>query len=156
MTKTRLSTFLFGLLLSASALWGQEAPIEVTTSVDRVRMTIGDIVTYSVKVSHDPGVEVEMPGLGANLGGFQIRDYTLHDPEKVKGRVIREADYQISTFFTGEFDIPPVQVFYRLAGDSSYQSLMTETLRITVESARHEIGWCWVKGAHWTPGKRPG
>jgi len=127
---------LFIIGLTTLALRAQEAPITVTTAVDQVRMTIGDLLTYSVTVSHVPEMEVELPGLGANLGGFQIRDYTLHDPEKEAGRIVKKADYVISTFFTGKFDIPPIAVFYRMPGDSTYQSLMTEKMGITVESVQ--------------------
>lgn len=126
--------------LAAVAAHAQEAPITVTTAVDQVRMTIGDLVTYSVTVSHEPEMEVELPGLGANLGGFQIRDYQLHDAQKKAGRIVKKADYVISTFFTGKFDIPPVAVFYRMPGDSTYQSLMTEKMGITVESVQEGEG----------------
>ncbi|MCK5147424.1 hypothetical protein KAR48_11745 [bacterium] len=128
------------LFLAASALSAQDTAITVTTEVDQVRMTIGDLITYSVVVNHIANMDVEMPGLGANLGGFQIRDYELYDPVKEKGRIVKRAEYSISTFFTGSFDIPPIQVFYKMSGDSTWQILLTEKISITVESVQEGEG----------------
>ncbi len=119
--------------------WGQENTgerISVSSSVDQSRITIGDLIRYTVTVTHDEDVEVEMPGLGANLGQFEVRDYDVQDPRMDDGKVISEAEYIISTFFTGEFEIPPLTIAYRTAEDSPIQTLTTETIQIVVESVK--------------------
>ncbi|MBN2030339.1 hypothetical protein JW824_08850 [bacterium] len=120
-------------------VWGQGEEgerISVSSSVDQSRITIGDLIRYTVTVTHDENVEVEMPGLGVNLGQFEVRDYEVQDPYKKDGMVISEAEYIISTFFTGEFEIPPLTVTYRTAEDSTMHTLTTEKIKIVVESVK--------------------
>lgn len=152
---------LLGLAVSG---FGQEAegPVALSSRVDKSRITIGDLITYTVTVTHDEDVTVTLPGTGANLGGFEIRDYHVGKPEKKAGRIVREAEYVISTFFTGEFEIPPLTVYYTLAGDSSARPLSTEPIRIMVESVKaseagdirdikepEEYPWNWWWALRW-------
>lgn len=123
--------------LSAGQAIGQEdAPVSIASSVDKTTIRIGDLIHYQIEVTHDPEVQIQLPGEGANLGGFDIRSYEAHEPRKEDGRVITESEYTISTFFTGEFDIPPTAVLYTLPEDTASQVLMTEPIHITVESVK--------------------
>ena len=128
--------FLMLILLAWVSGWAQEEPISISSSVDKARIRIGDLITYTVTVTHDKDIRVEMPGLGANLGGFDIRDYQVHDPKKEKGQIVSQVDYIISTFFTGEFEIPPLTVNYYSPGDSTAKALTTEKIKIVVESVK--------------------
>jgi hypothetical protein len=128
--------FLISVFLICVHGWAQEDPVTISSSVDKARIRIGDLITYTVTVTHDKDIRVEMPGLGANLGGFEIRDYQVHDPKKEKGQIISRVDYIISTFFTGEFEIPPLTVFYYTPEDSTAKVLRTEKIKIVVESVK--------------------
>lgn len=114
----------------------EEAPVSIGSQVDKSRITIGDVITYTVAITHDENVAVFLPGQAANLGGFEIRDYGEHKPRKVNGQIVLQVDYQISTFMTGEFDIPPLPVGYQLPGDSTRQVLESEPIHIVVESVK--------------------
>lgn len=120
------------LMVLGVPLRGAETPT-VEARVDKTTVTIGDIVTYSVKVRRDPDVQVDIP-TAANLGGFEIRDYHIHEPESVDGQVVERIDYKISTFEVGTFEIPPLEVFYTLPDDTARQVLRTSRLDIVVES----------------------
>lgn len=124
------------LVLTAGWLRAQESPVSLSSRVDKSKITIGDLITYTVTVTHDEGVKIKMPGLGANLGGFEIRDYNERKPVKEEGKIESSVDYTISTFFTGEFEIPPLTIFYALPGDTVYMPLTTEPIKITVESVK--------------------
>lgn len=124
------------MILVYGFVLAQEPQISLSSSIDKSRMTIGDLVNYTVEVAHDKAVRVEMPGVGANLGGFDIRDYKEKDPIKKNGMVISSVEYTISTFFTGEFEIPPLTVTYFTPGDSIGKSLSTEKIKIVVESMK--------------------
>ena len=78
-------TALIFLLISAGALFAQSSGVQVSSGVDKARITIGDLIVYSVRMSHPANVEVDMPGPGANLGGFEIRDYSVKDPNEGNG-----------------------------------------------------------------------
>jgi len=116
--------------------WAQEPQISISSQVDNSRVYIGDLITYTVTVTHDKDVKVELPGLGANLGGFEIRDYNLHEPKKKDGLITSAVDYTISTFFTGEFEIPPLTVMYYTPEDTAAKTLSTEKIKIVVESVK--------------------
>jgi hypothetical protein len=113
-----------------------DAPVSLSSSVDKSTITIGDIITYSIRVTHDEDVQVALPGFGANLGQFEIRDYEPFEPKKVDGKIITEGQYTISTFMTGEFEVPPTGILYLLPNDSTQHLLKTEPIKITVESMK--------------------
>ena len=134
--KRMFTTGLIALGVVFGFLWADEPQISLSSGVDKSRITIGDLITYTVEVTHDKNVKVEMPGMGANLGGFEIRDYRVHEP-KIKGdKQISRWDYVISTFFTGEFEIPPLTITYTTPGDSTAKTLTTDKITIVVESVK--------------------
>lgn len=122
--------------VAAGLLAQDDVPISVSSRVDKARITIGDLIHYSVTVTHDDSVKVDMPGFAANLGGFEIRDYKVQDPRKVNGKIVTEADYTISTFFTGAFEIPPLTIHYTMGADTVQHTLTTEKIGIQVESLK--------------------
>ena len=131
---TLILIYLFNFYFASDG-FGQ-GNISLSASVDKTTITIGDIITYSVSVTRDEDVSVELPSLGGNLGQFEIRDYNIHEPEKKDGKIIDRVDYTISTFEVGEFEIPPVGVRYFIPPDSTEQTLKTEVINITVESVK--------------------
>ncbi len=129
-------TILIATLFLASLAWAQEAPLTVTSAVDKSLITIGDLIEYTVTVAHQKGVKVEMPGLGANLGGFEIRDYQVDEPKQEGDRTVSIYRYTISTFLTGDFEIPPLTIRYTIPGSAKSGSLATEKIKIRVESVK--------------------
>ncbi len=117
-------------------LFAQESPVSVESRIDKSTITIGDTVRYTVRLTHDENVKVQWPALGANLGAFEIRDYDKSDPRKVKGRLVEEIAYTISTFDTGRFEIPPLTISYQTPPDTVWHHLQTEKLDIYVASMR--------------------
>jgi len=123
-------------MLSALSLRAQESPVAVESRIDKSSITIGDTVRYMVRLTHDESVQVQWPSLGANLGAFEIRDYAKPDPRKVKGRMVEEVSYTISTFDTGRFEIPPLTISYQTPPDTARFALQTDKLEIYVASMR--------------------
>jgi len=108
--------------------------VSVESKVDRAKINIGDVITYSVIITHDADVQLEQPSPGKNLGQFEIRGYQVAPPKPVHGQIVSRTDYQISTFDVGEFDIPSLRVYYRTAQDTTRRHLRTEVITITVAS----------------------
>jgi len=121
-------TLFFALSLNAG--------ISIDSRVDKSAVTIGELITYTVEVRRTSDIKVEMPDLGGNLGSFELRNYTVHDPIKMDGNIIEKIDYIISTFDTGEFEIPPLTFGYQAAGDSVTMNLTTKKISIQVESMK--------------------
>ena len=117
---------LIGIFLIGNSSLAQEPQISISSKVDKSLIHIGDLIRYTIIVTHDRDVRVEMPGLGTNLGGFEIRDYDVEESRKQDGLIVSEVNYKISTFFTGEFEIPPLTVLYYTKGDSTVKALSTE------------------------------
>ncbi|NOY60668.1 MAG: protein BatD, partial [Calditrichaeota bacterium] len=124
--------FFFLAFVSSSAL--AEGSITVDSQVDRSTILIGDVFRYSVIITHDPDVKIQSPSLGANLGQFEIRDYKVLEPVKTDSQIVEQTDYTLSTFDTGEFEIPPLKIDFTTAADSTVQSIKTKPIKITVQS----------------------
>ncbi len=133
MKKRILYTFsIYAAVLAV--VFAQDGGVSVESSVDRNQILIGDVITYSVIVSHAKDVELQMPSLAANLGAFEIRDYKVLDPVKRDDKIVEQTNYLISTFDTGEYEIPELPVQYRLSGDSTWRTIKTEPILISVSS----------------------
>jgi len=128
--------FAFALFFPASFAYTQESLISIDSKIDKHTITIGDLVTYSIIVTHAAEVQVELPELGANLGAFEIRDYTVHEPVSQNTKSVAQFDYIISTFEVGEFEIPPLSFSYSFPPDSTKHELKTRKLKILVESLK--------------------
>jgi len=110
------------------------SPVAVESRIDKTTITIGDTVRYAVRLTRDPNVQVRWPGLAANLGAFEIRDYNKPEPREEKESIIEEVAYTISTFDTGKFVIPPLAIQYLALPDTAWRQLETERLEIYVKS----------------------
>jgi len=122
--------------LLATQLVAANGKISLEAKVDKNRIKIGDLIKYSIVVTRDENVNVEMPGLGANLGAFEIHNYDDPEPEKSKGEIIQRREYTISTYDIGDYEIPSVTVRYSVGEDSLWKELTTEKIKITVESLK--------------------
>jgi hypothetical protein len=132
----RASLVLLSWAIAAEQAW---CGVSIESRAEPTTIRIGDVVRYTIAVTHDEATIVQLPSPGENLGAFEIRDFDLFKPRKVDGQVREEAEYLISTFDVGEFVIPPVRVLYRARGDSSWHELRSQPITIRVESLNPDI-----------------
>jgi len=145
MMRTRLTTYLLtivGLAVLSTSTLAQTEPdtvrslpgVEVTTSVDRAEMYVGDLITYKVDITYDSTIQLVPVPLGANLGAFDVKDYKPDIETKLKdGRIKSETIFTLSTFTTGDYVIPPLPVMF-IMPDSSRKILLSESVPIKVQS----------------------
>ncbi|MBD3384570.1 hypothetical protein GF407_06545 [candidate division KSB1 bacterium] len=127
-------TILYLLLLFSIAGYTQ-GRISVESKVDKAKILVGDVIQYSVIITHDKEVTLLTSPLAVNLGMFEIQDYNVHDAVKTDSGWVREQiDYDISTFDTGEYQIPAVEYRYTVGDDTTSYALETEPIDIMVES----------------------
>ncbi|MBI5416559.1 hypothetical protein HZA55_01200 [Candidatus Poribacteria bacterium] len=127
-----ISIILFFSIVKAEEKKLKTPPILIESSVDKANITIGDIVKYSLNITYDSSIKVVLPHLGANLGEFEIKDYKVSDPKQLdNGRVSSLSEYQITTFTTGDYVIPPVTVKYKVQG-KDVQEIQSEKIFIRV------------------------
>lgn len=130
-----LNKLLLFLLLLTHPVFSVNGQVSIKSSVDRNVITIGDLIHYQISVTHSKDINVEYPGLGVNLGAFEIRDYAAYDPKKENGNIISKVEYAITTFDTGNYVIPPVVVSY-FSSDSIKKELKTDIIKICVNSVK--------------------
>jgi len=109
-------------------------PITIRTEVDRNKMTLGTIFKYSLIIHYSPGYKVNLPGWGANVGQFEIRDYKDATKEQEDGSIVSTSEYSLAIYDTGTFTIPPVVVYYSLPGQEEDKSIQSDKIDIEVES----------------------
>ncbi len=126
--------YIFLLVVLAAATAFCQGQVSIESKVDRARIYIGDVIKYTVILTHDADVKLERPSPGKNLGQFEIREYSVQEPKKIGNQIVTQTDYFISTFDVGDYEIPSLQYFYRLAQDTTLRQLRTEVIKIQVVS----------------------
>lgn len=92
------------LLLCASAL-----PFELTRSIDRTSLTLGDPLLLKVTAIRKPDEKLIFPGPGASFGDFELKD--MRSSEEPRGDKVEETrQYQLTVFKLGSVKIPGLRV----------------------------------------------
>jgi hypothetical protein len=120
-------------LALASESAAKELPLEVSASVDRDKVTIGDRITYTITVRADRDIEVKFPEFGENLGGFAIKDFGTSQKRWWPKKTYRQW-YVLDTYVSGEYTIPEAVINYRHKGDQDWRQISTKEVSIRVES----------------------
>ncbi|MFH1686778.1 MAG: BatD family protein [bacterium] len=112
--------------------------IQIETSVDRAEILIGDQITYTFTVTYDSTYELIPPPLGANLGGFDVKDYQTDLVTRLPdGRRQSASRFVLSTFTTGDYVIPPMPAVFNLP-DGTRKAVLSEPVAIKVNSLLDE------------------
>jgi hypothetical protein len=123
-----IGTFSFAFPLEEKSL------ISVESKVDKSTVTIGDRIIYTLTIKSDPKIKLDPIPSGSNLGAFEIKDYKSYPSEKGKeGKIISKSEYNITTFTTGEYVIPPIEIIYS-DPEGNKKSISSERIFITVKS----------------------
>jgi hypothetical protein len=127
---------LFGILCSY-AIRGAEL-IEVTASVDKQTAYIGDLINYSISITYDSTLQLTPPAAGANLGGFEVKEYDFRPEETLDdGRRQQIIDFQLRTFTTGDYVIPALPIEYMMP-DSTFKYISADPIKINIKSILSE------------------
>ena len=125
--------FLLLFFLVCSVAFSQGA-ISIESDVDKANILIGDVFTYTVNIIHDGDVQIHTPALAQNLGMFEIRDYKVSEPAEQDGKIVEKTEYMLSTFDTGEYEIPPLEIGYTVGLDTILHIIKTKPILINVAS----------------------
>ena len=120
----------------------QKGPVEATVRLDRSGPVIGDLVTLTLKVAAQSGVELLMPAFGQALERFAISDFTSSERVDQAGRTVVTQQYDLELSHSGPQSIPPVMIEFvdrrdghkpAPDGFDAYE-LLTERLAFEVQS----------------------
>lgn len=108
--------------------------IEAAAVVDKTSIQIGDKFTYYLTVKAKKNIKVEFPQiLPENLNGFAIKDFG--SSQKVLfGKKTFKQWYLLDTYVSGEHTIPATAIKYRLKGQTDWQELNVNEIKIEVKS----------------------
>ncbi len=120
------------LIFCLPALPGQ-SPVQLDSRVDPAQVTVGDLIRLTLTVTADPGVEVDLPEPGPDMGEFEVLGHEVAGPVEDDGHRIWTVVYTLALYKTGSFEIPPVAVSYRGEGVQA-GSVRTQEHSVRVES----------------------
>ncbi len=123
-----------GVSFAAGDKGKKNSEIEATAAVDKTSIQIGDKFTYTITVKAKKNIEVEFPQiLPENLSGFAIKDFG----SSAKGLFVKKTFkqwYLLDTYVSGEHTIPVATVKYRTKGQTDWQELNVNEVKLEVKS----------------------
>lgn len=127
--------FLGCLLLAAAPAPAPPPPVVLHAEVDTTRLTLGDTATLTVRIDHDPAVEVVLPETHLDLpDGIEQAAFARATTE-AKGRTVERLIWELRCWQIGRFTLPPVAVSY-LGGDHNEARAASRPIDIEVVSVR--------------------
>ncbi|OQB10579.1 MAG: hypothetical protein BWY16_00790 [Candidatus Omnitrophica bacterium ADurb.Bin205] len=119
---------------AASEKQEKSPDIEATAAVDKTSIQIGDKITYAITVKAKKNIEVEFPQiLPENLAGFAIKDFGSIVKGLFGKKTIKQW-YLLDTYVSGEHIIPATAVKYRAKGQTDWQELSVNEVKVEVKS----------------------
>jgi hypothetical protein len=128
--------FFSGLFFSSDILQAKEEdiPVSVSASVDKKEITIGDKLTYTIKViTKRKDIEVKFPDFIDKLAGFAVKDFGF-DEKGFFGKKTYIRWYILDTYSTGEYVIPEAVIEYKAKSEKEWHKIKTNKVKVTVKS----------------------
>jgi len=108
-SKQALLLFVFlSSLTNVIAAWSN-TPISINAQVDIARPTLGDILTYSITVTHDPDIVIHTPEYEIP-DGFEKVDQGKNNPRRLNNQTVQEFWLKLRIDKTGTSTIPAIPV----------------------------------------------
>ncbi len=106
------------------------------TYLDKNKITIGDRVKLTIKLSYKNGVKLEQFVPEDNLKSFEVKNYKISKAARkyiLFGNYTKKYEYTLSTFTTGVYDIQPFVLKFEQS-DGTKGECRTNPLKIEVSS----------------------
>lgn len=108
--------------------------IKATGAIDKTSIQIGDKITYTITIKARNNIEVELPQiLPENLAGFAIKDFGSWQKGFFGRKTIKQW-YLLDTYVSGEHIIPAALIKYRAKGQTDWQELSVNEIKLEVKS----------------------
>ncbi|MDP8218056.1 MAG: BatD family protein [Candidatus Theseobacter exili] len=109
-----LCIFLFIGLCPVSA-FAQNLSVDVSATVDKSVVKIGDRFLYKLRISRKPGVLMEIPDMDKILEQFVIVNQKI-EQGKSKGKWLETLCFELALYETGKYEIPKVGILFKEKG----------------------------------------
>lgn len=128
----RLITGLVCCVFIPALVWSQD--VRVTAKVDSNHIVIGDWLKLHVEVEYPANVAITFPSLPDSVEGFEVVRRESPSVKKSDRLVLESASFIITAFDSGMHVIPPLQVVFTVAGDTTKHRAESSPVQIIVRS----------------------
>jgi hypothetical protein len=113
--------------------------LQFAAQVVNERITVGDMIEIRVRTDSDSSIELAEPDLSIDLGEFELLDARIEPTKESTGRESAATlVIQITTFQTGDLEVPSIPVKYSVSGTDEIFTGSTKPIPIQVESVLPE------------------
>ena len=108
--------------------------VRISLTADRTELTVGDIVTLTLEVTHSADHAVVVPRLSPEWGPFEVRSQTpAQTISNGDGTETTRQKIQVTLFAPGTFETPVLPISVR-SPDTSVELIFPSPVRLTVVS----------------------
>ena len=100
------------LVLCATNVYA-DSPISIDASVDKSRVTTGDIIIYTITLRHDMDIKPSMPDFSV-IAGFEVNEKLASNPLKVQGQIEQKYSANLRADQIGSYTIPPISISFEV------------------------------------------
>ena len=119
---------------SAMAQSVPPSDVHVSLTGDRSELTVGDVATLSIVVSHPAELAVTIPRVEPDWGPFEVREQTAVQTISADDNMRTIAkQFRVALFAPGVFETPSLPISVR-SPDGSLSQVYPSPLRLTVDS----------------------
>jgi hypothetical protein len=104
--------------------------IRATAKVDSNNILIGDQLKLQIEVQHLQNISITFPALPDSFEGIEVIHREIPSTRKTDQAVLESATFIITAFDSGMHIVPPLTVYYTIAGDTTKR--ITETNPVTL------------------------
>ncbi len=109
-------------------------PVELRSQLDRSTVTLGDPITWTVDIEHDPEVEVTLDEPTGVPAGLRLADLARESAETLpSGRILERRRYMFRAELVGSWVLPPLAGAWTTRSGVSGE-LKTAEIAVEVES----------------------
>lgn len=121
--------FILSILFSVT-IFPQKILVE--SSVDTTDYLIGDRINYSLKISSDNRVNPVRPFFSDSLKNLEILQELEPITNETESERIYEYKFILTKFDSADITIPPIKVDYRVDGDSTLMTVLSNPVSFTI------------------------
>ena len=136
MRTTKLAA-IFVYLFFYSTTGSADSPITINTTIDKAKVTTGDIITYTITMKHALDVIPNTPDFNA-ISKFNIIGYPVSEPKEIKTGVFEQKySVELRADQVGTYNISPIRIPFKVKekNTNKYISGEAHSQNITIEVA---------------------
>ena len=113
MRTTKLAS-IFVYLFFYSTTASADSPITINTTIDKAKVTTGDIITYTITMKHALDVIPNTPDFNA-ISKFNIIGYPISEPKEIKKGVFEQKySVELRADQVGTYNISPIRIPFKV------------------------------------------